>query len=165
MQKISRVLMCVDMSDYSVDTVDFGLSLIKGLSAEVLIFSVVNSRDIEAVRTASHYYPEKINVEHYIEEAKAERQQRLRQMLESHFPQAMATMQVIIRLGNPAEEILQAVNREKIDLVVIGNKGRSNISGTLFGSNAEKVFRHAPVPVVSVRSRERFSRSGRGEQG
>ena len=65
---------------------------------------------------------------------------------------------ILIREGNPFNEILSVIEEEKIDLVIIGNKGRGNAMGTLFGSNAEKVFRHSPVPVLSVRDRTLFSR-------
>ncbi|MBU7031468.1 MAG: universal stress protein, partial [Theionarchaea archaeon] len=39
------------------------------------------------------------------------------------------------------------------DLVVVGTLGRSGISHLLLGSVAEKVVRHAPVPVLVVKSR------------
>ena len=67
-------------------------------------------------------------------------------------------MKIIVRVGTPYKTILEAIETENIDLVVIACKGRSNLIGTLHGSNAEKVFRHSQVPVLSVRNRERFGR-------
>jgi nucleotide-binding universal stress UspA family protein len=58
----------------------------------------------------------------------------------------------------PSEQILKTIETEDIDLVVMANKGRGNISKFLFGSAAEKVFRHSPVPVISVRDPEKFRR-------
>lgn len=61
---------------------------------------------------------------------------------------------LVFRVGLPYEEIAKAAKEESIDLLVMGTKGRSNLAGTLLGTTAEKVFRHASCPVVSVRSPE-----------
>jgi nucleotide-binding universal stress UspA family protein len=37
------------------------------------------------------------------------------------------------------------------DLIVIGTHGRTGLSHALIGSVAERVVRHAPCPVLSVR--------------
>ena len=50
--------------------------------------------------------------------------------------------------SNPEENKSE---EEKVDLVVIASKGRSNLIGTLHGSNAENVFRRSLVPVLCVR--------------
>jgi nucleotide-binding universal stress UspA family protein len=80
-------------------------------------------------------------------------------MVEKQGDEDKAKMRIHIDVGIPFDAILKTIETEEVDLVVIASKGRSNLLGTLFGSNAEKVFRHSPVPVLSVRSRERFSRN------
>ena len=61
-------------------------------------------------------------------------------------------MRIEIVEGVPFEEILKCIDVERVDLVIMGNKGRSNLASTLFGSTAEKVFKYSNVPVVSVRN-------------
>ncbi len=65
---------------------------------------------------------------------------------------------LIIEVGIPSLQILHVVETEGIDLIVMANKGTGNIERVLFGSAAEKVFRHSPVPVLSVRDRKNFNR-------
>jgi len=55
------------------------------------------------------------------------------------------------RLGTPAQEILEYVERNPIDHVVIGSHGRSGVARILLGSVAEVVVRRSPVPVTVVR--------------
>lgn len=56
-----------------------------------------------------------------------------------------------IQRGPPHEAILQYVEREGVDLVVMGTHGRSGLGRVLLGSVAESVVRRSPVPVHVVR--------------
>jgi nucleotide-binding universal stress UspA family protein len=56
-------------------------------------------------------------------------------------------------VGHPFEELLKITKEEKVDMVVMGAKGRSNIEHLLVGSVADKMFRHSPVTVASYRRR------------
>ena len=61
----------------------------------------------------------------------------------------------IIRVGVPFQELNREIEVEQADLMVVGPKGHGNLAGVLFGSNAEKLFRHCPVPLLSIRSKKK----------
>jgi nucleotide-binding universal stress UspA family protein len=52
--------------------------------------------------------------------------------------------------GSPADEILDYVKNNKIDLIIMSTHGKSGISRFAFGSVAEKVLRHSTVPVLVI---------------
>lgn len=157
MQEIRRVMACVDLSDYSKEIIESALTLARGPDNELLLLNVINSREVDAVQTVSHDVAEKFDVESYIKREKKERLQIIQGILDEHFLPDKKQIKIVVREGTPYKAILDSIVEEKVDLVVIASKGRSNLIGTLHGSNAEKVFRHSPVPVLSVRNRERFS--------
>lgn len=64
-----------------------------------------------------------------------------------------------LREGIPWKEVVQSAREWPADLIVVGTHGRSGLTRLLFGSTAEGVVRHAPVPVVVVPP---ASRSGEG---
>ena len=105
------------------------------------------------------YASDKIIVKDYIRDLKKDRQEKIKELIKEHFFVEKLSMSFIIKVGIPSEQILKAIETEDIDLVVMANKGRGNISRILFGSDAEKVFRHSPVPVFGVRERKKFKRS------
>ncbi len=54
-------------------------------------------------------------------------------------------------LGDPASEILDTAQREKVDLVAMTTHGASGLERWLFGSVAENVLRHCKAPVLVKR--------------
>lgn len=156
MRKISKILVCLDFSDYSHETLEYAVMLAPP-SATIAIINVINNRGISALRSVSAYFPDPDVVELYVEKNIALRQKNIQKMLDEQFKDYADRFNSVIRVGVPFEEILHVVEKEKLDLVVMGAKGRSDLSRTLFGSQAEKVFRHSPVPVISVRNREASS--------
>lgn len=55
------------------------------------------------------------------------------------------------KIGGAAETILLVAESTQADLIVIATHGYSGIKHLLLGSTAEKVIRHAPCPVLTVR--------------
>jgi nucleotide-binding universal stress UspA family protein len=58
--------------------------------------------------------------------------------------------QTVILEGRPADEILNYVNQNKADLIIMSTHGSSGLTRWAFGSVADKVIRHSPVPVLVI---------------
>jgi nucleotide-binding universal stress UspA family protein len=58
----------------------------------------------------------------------------------------------IVTMGDPASNILDLIEREKVDLVAMTTHGRSGAGRWFFGSVAEQVTRHAKCPLLIVRN-------------
>ncbi len=65
---------------------------------------------------------------------------------------AVDDIQISVRFGRPAEEILRFVKEVQADLVVMSTHGRSGITQWVFGSVADRVLRHATCPVLLIRA-------------
>jgi len=55
-------------------------------------------------------------------------------------------------LGPISQTILGYINTEKIDLVIMGSQGARGLKEIFIGSNAEKIVRKSPVPVLVVKN-------------
>lgn len=69
-----------------------------------------------------------------------------------HLPFYDIPVRRIVTLGDPATNILELIEREKIDLVAMSTHGRSGAARWFFGSVAEQVTRHAKCPLLVVRT-------------
>jgi nucleotide-binding universal stress UspA family protein len=58
--------------------------------------------------------------------------------------------QFIVCKGEVWQELDAVITQEQVDLVVIGTSGRRGVEKLVLGSVAEKIFRHADCPVLTV---------------
>jgi nucleotide-binding universal stress UspA family protein len=58
--------------------------------------------------------------------------------------------ETLVRVGRPAEEILDTAEERDFDLIVLGHRGMGAARRFLMGSVSERVVRHATRPVLVV---------------
>jgi nucleotide-binding universal stress UspA family protein len=56
-----------------------------------------------------------------------------------------------LRMGSPYREVSEMVKEQEFDLVVMPTHGRSGVAHMFLGSVAERIARHAPCPVLTIR--------------
>jgi len=81
-----------------------------------------------------------------------------RSVSESAFAAALKAMgdkeppvQKEVRLGHPAQDIIDFAAEEKVDLIIMGSRGLSPMEGLVLGSVSTKVLHHAPCAVTIAR--------------
>jgi nucleotide-binding universal stress UspA family protein len=151
MPEVNKILVAICFSEYCPGTFAYATRLATQLQAELVLANVINIRDVQAIgKIESMGYS--ISAKDYVKGVKEERRAELDKMLaDSGFPKEKSKS--ILKVGHPFEELLRITKEEKVDMVVMGAKGRSNLEHLLVGSVAEKMFRHSPVTVVSYRKR------------
>jgi len=83
----------------------------------------------------------------FLKEIENEGYEKFKVMWARHAPMTMKVRFKHI-VGSLVPEIEKYIDEHNIDLVVMGTRGEGNAT---FGSNTDKVIRHSPVPVLSVR--------------
>jgi nucleotide-binding universal stress UspA family protein len=152
-QIISKMVVAIDFSAYSRDTIAYAVETAILTQAKMVLINIINQKQIDAMEKAVNAeHPNAFDLAKFLGEEMDRRKMKLKTLTKG-IPE-MDDMPVKIRIGHgvPHVEILEAVKRENADFLVFGPKGRTNLSGILFGSVAEKLFRHSPVPVMSIRS-------------
>lgn len=61
------------------------------------------------------------------------------------------SVETLITIGIPVDEIIKVAKRKRIDIIVMGTHGRTGISHMVIGSVAEKVIRRSPCPVLCIK--------------
>jgi nucleotide-binding universal stress UspA family protein len=142
-------MVATGFNQYTEGLLNYAADIANSMNAELIVASIINARDIEAVGTIAAMGYE-IDSENYVSGLKKERQQELDLILKKveHLPENVRT---IFKTGNPSDELLKIAVKENVDLIIMGIKGRTNLEYFFVGSVAEKVFRRSPIPILSHR--------------
>jgi nucleotide-binding universal stress UspA family protein len=149
MKRIRKIMVAYDISDYSKEALVFASELADELKSDLMVVNVINQREVDAVKRAE-MEAVSFSADQFIKDRKKDRLEQINQIIEEisakHLP-----IEIKIKTGVPFRELIQAAKDGGVDLVVMGRKGRSNLAGIFFGTTAEKMFRHCPVPLLSLR--------------
>ena len=145
MKRPDRILVPVDLSETSLEALEFAALLAQGVSAALVVVSVLESRRHEPLPAIC---PEGCTRGECLELLFRDRLGTL-----VRAPAARIDHKVLVRRGKPVEEILRAAEEENADMIVMGTHGRSGLARALLGSVTEQVIRRAPCPVLAIRGR------------
>lgn len=71
-------------------------------------------------------------------------------ILKEIFPNPKHHYEAISKFGNLVDEINHFVDKEKIDIVVMGTRGKTNNRSIDFGSNTLQVIKYIKCPVLAI---------------
>jgi nucleotide-binding universal stress UspA family protein len=150
MEAIKKIIVAIDLSEYSREILEYVGTLGKSINSELIIVNIINNRDIEVLQKAA-METDAFSVKEWLTRQKEERQGLIEGLIEetgcSHLPN-----KIVFREGTPFRELLKVVDENGANLVVMGAKGRSNVPGVVMGSTAEKMCRRCPVPIFNLRN-------------
>lgn len=141
-QLFSKILIATDGSKYSQNAASKGLELARFHGAKVFALYVI---DLRALTTVNGM-PAPGNMYPILEEEGKRAVGQVKEMA-GDLP-----VETFVLAGHPAHTIIQFAKDNGIDLIVTGKLGKSGIEELLLGSVADHVIRHAPCPVLVVRS-------------
>jgi nucleotide-binding universal stress UspA family protein len=136
----SRILVAYDGSSGSTQALNTAVQLAGERGATLLVLSVIEhlpryaatiGEVDEAVRQQT--------------QALEECQRRAHAVAQEYGVTAVKTM---IEPGHAAQLIVSVAERERVDLLVLGRSGHSEVWGRFMGSTADKITRHAPCSVL-----------------
>jgi universal stress protein A len=142
---IKKVLVPIDFSDYSKNSLRYSVSFVRCFKAELVLVYVV-----EPVIYPPDFSMGQIAVPAVDVDMDKRAAEELKKLAQTEIPADMK-VKTIIRTGKPFVEIIETASEENADLIIIASHGHSGVEHILFGSTAEKVVRKAPCPVLSLR--------------
>jgi nucleotide-binding universal stress UspA family protein len=152
MKPISKIMVAIDFSVYSLPSMQYAAKLATALKAELLLVNVTNERDLYVVRKVSNECAAFL-YEKYVEQNHKDRQDQMNNLIKAADSEDVPA-KTVFRVGVPFEELLKTIKEENPDMLVMATKGRSNLADTIIGSCAQKMFRRSPIPLLTIRGED-----------
>jgi nucleotide-binding universal stress UspA family protein len=142
---MKQILVPCDFSKEAIEAYKFAHSL---ASVTKLGITVIHAIDLPKMVTGfdvqSYTYEPSLAID-----LKEVAFQNFNAMKQAHGGSAVVLFDVVF--DNPTHAIKKLIEKENIELIIMGTKGTHGIDEMLFGSNTEKIVRISTVPVIAVR--------------
>ena len=159
---ISKILFATDLSQTARHAVKYACSIGNKYNAKVHAIHVVPDILDEyaaqvGIDLASH--TDNDNKEVYnkdrIEQAKTAIRERMsstsKKILQEVPSCPLSEDRIIVKAGNPIEEIVATAKKDNFDLIIMGTHGHGDFEEMILGSTANGVIRESTVPVLIAR--------------
>lgn len=137
------ILVPTDFSELSNEAIDYALSTAKRLGAKIIFLHTLDWP--ERVDEMTPLYDEGFAF------VKDRANAFLTDLVEKAKGQGLQASKIMAD-GVPFIEILRIARKCGADLIIMGTHGRTGLSRLMSGSQAERVVRQSPCPVLTVRS-------------
>ncbi|WP_241431241.1 universal stress protein [Halococcus thailandensis] len=144
------LLIPTDGSEPAAAAVSHGIAIAEAIGARI---HAVNIIDADALApTPEHTAPKKL-----LDRFEAEGE-RTTGEIATRATNAGVDVTTSVREGYPTRDLLAYADAHNIDLIAMGTTGQTNLNRYLLGSTAERVIRHAEVPVLAVNAKGSMKR-------
>jgi nucleotide-binding universal stress UspA family protein len=146
---MKKILVPTDFSKTSLVALDVAFDIAKKSGATIYLLNVVEEAGQDSTRITGEWqnadWEEKLFIYKLLEKAEAQ----LTKVVQD--PKYSAVKMVgELRLGNPFHGMTSIISEHKVDLVVMGTRGVTNLETMVIGTNTEKVVRHSQCPILTV---------------
>jgi nucleotide-binding universal stress UspA family protein len=142
-----KILVPLDGSEFSARILEHVKVIAAGCNVpEVILLMVGPSRRVPDIYMSGHSYEEGKDWAGDSVKYKTEALNYLSQAA-ANLKQVGIDAKIILLWGNPAEEIVDYIQNNQVDLVMMSTHGRSGTSRWLLGSVTQRVVRHSVAPV------------------
>lgn len=148
---VNRILVPLDGSKYSDETVQFLLRIPLPPHTEVFVMMVVQSFAAVFVKAYTLDLERDRQIVAELQEAEEGAAGRLLAEKESQLRNGGYRVSAIIARGDPSREILREADQRHVDLIALGAQGLTGVRSFLLGSVAQRIARYAKPSVLIVR--------------
>lgn len=140
-----KILLPIDGSKSSLNAAKYTSKMAKNSRSPVSV-TLISVHDDIGLGHVKQFVAKSV-VDDYLRELSKKELKAAQKVLDA----ARVKHNMAIKRGHIAEEIMALANKDKVDMIVMGAKGRSGFVDVLIGSVAQRVSSSAKQPVLLIK--------------
>jgi nucleotide-binding universal stress UspA family protein len=140
-----KILLPIDGSKSSLNAAKYTSKMAKNSRSPVSV-TLISVHDDIGLGHVKQFVAKSV-VDDYLRELSEKELKAAQKVLDA----ARVKHNMAIKRGHIAEEIMALANKDKVDMIVMGAKGRSGFVDVLIGSVAQRVSSSAKQPVLLIK--------------
>ena len=142
----SRILVAVDGSPFAERALSYAIDLAKKYGSKLIILHVIMRRFYAVTPSEAGVLATATFVKEMQDEGKA-----IIDKAEEPAKAEGVNYESRLAEGVPAEEIVKISESERVQLIIIGSRGLTEVRAFLLGSVSDKVSHHCKCPIMIVK--------------
>lgn len=145
-----KILLPIDGSDASRNAIKQAMGFAKALSARIIGLHV--TPEFHMPRVEGDPMPPSKMLKNRVDEEHKAGAQRILESLEKEARSAGVKCETLVAINDSVyEEIIDAAQNQKCDLIIMASHGHAGPTAVLLGSETAKVLTHTKLPVLVLR--------------
>jgi nucleotide-binding universal stress UspA family protein len=146
---MKKILVPTDFSKTSIIALETAFDIAKKAGADIYLLHVVEEATPDSYLISGEWqkdnWDDRLFTFKLLEKAKKQLEKLVQE------PRFSAVKLVgELRLGNPFHGMNAIIAEQKVDLVVMGTRGQTNLESMVIGTNTERIVRHSRCPILTV---------------
>lgn len=144
-----KILLPTDGSKFAENAAKHAIWIASRSGAEIIVLNVIETSSLVGLPAEDLI----VKIKEMLKEEGRRSLERISEMIsKSEAESKIEDVKITLKTeeGSPAESILKTIEKENVDLVVMGTSGKHGLDRFLLGSVTEKVVRSSKCPVLAV---------------
>lgn len=149
---MKKILVPTDFSKEAQTAAEVASGIAKKSGASLILLHVIEEGSSESFKVTGEVFKGDMEDKLYMLKLIERSKKQMAKLAESSVFAGVKVIQEL-RVGSPYHGMRTIITEQKVDLVVMGTAGKTNLAEMIIGSNTEKVVRHSHCPVLTIQKK------------
>jgi len=149
---MKKILVPTDFSKEAQTAAEVASGIARKSGAQLILLHVIEEGSSDSFKVTGEVVKGKMEDKLFMLKLIEKSKKQMEKLADSSFFSGVKVIHEL-RVGSPYHGMRTIITEQKVDLVVMGTAGKTDLAEMIIGSNTEKVVRHAHCPVLTIQKK------------